>query len=499
MVIRSILKLYLIFGISLIYSQTYEDVLRYNSYNYEGTSRFNSMGGAFGALGGDLSAISINPAGSSIFLESEFGVTLNYKNNEIRNNFNNNQSISKEDLVSFNQVGLVLVYENRKSKFSFGYNMNRFNDFNDSFMFSGKNNNGIDKYFLYYADGLSSSDLSVFDGESIQSVYKFLGDSYGYGDQQAFLGYQSYLINEVDELPNNYISNTLYTSLNQLLSIDRKGDHLVHSLNFSTFYNDYLYLGLNFNFHSITFEEYKFFKESNYSNNSPIKRVQFEENLFALGEGFSIQFGSLLKFNNLRIGLSYTSPSFLKFDEETSQYIESDILEDDNLKTISVDPNTINLFEEYRLTLPSKSMFSLAYIFGSKGLISFDYELTKYNNSKFDDNNGRDSYLKSMNTKIKNNFKGLSKSIRIGGEYRIKNYTLRSGYLLYEGPDSFIDNEISGLSVGLGINYGYFNIDLSLAKSNNFYDNRLYNRGLTSSYSIDKDIITFSTTFTMKL
>ena len=33
----------------------------------------------------------------------------------------------------------------------------------------------------------------------------------------------------------------------------------------------------------------------------------------------------------------------------------------------------------------------------------------------------------------------------------------------------------------------------------NYYDNRLYNRGLTSSYSIDKDIITFSTTFTMKL
>ena len=115
MVIRSILKLYLIFGISLIYSQTYEDVLRYNSYNYEGTSRFNSMGGAFGALGGDLSAISLNH-GSSIFLESEFGVTLNYKNNEIRNNFNT-INLYQEDLVSFNQAGLVLVYENRKSSF----------------------------------------------------------------------------------------------------------------------------------------------------------------------------------------------------------------------------------------------------------------------------------------------------------------------------------------------------------------------------------------------
>ncbi|GIS00332.1 MAG: hypothetical protein CM15mP102_11520 [Flavobacteriales bacterium] len=53
------------------------------------------MGGAFGALGGDLSSISINPAGSSIFLDSEFGVTLNYKNQEIKNIFNNSQSLSK--------------------------------------------------------------------------------------------------------------------------------------------------------------------------------------------------------------------------------------------------------------------------------------------------------------------------------------------------------------------------------------------------------------------
>ena len=57
--IKFIFKIYLIFGITFSYSQTYQDVLRYNSYNHEGTSRFNSMGGAFGALGGDLSSISI--------------------------------------------------------------------------------------------------------------------------------------------------------------------------------------------------------------------------------------------------------------------------------------------------------------------------------------------------------------------------------------------------------------------------------------------------------
>ena len=123
--------IYLLLGISATYSQTYEDVLRYNSFYHDGSSRFNSMGGAFGALGGDLSSISINPAGSSVFLESEFGISLNYKSQEIDNSFNSSLSSSKDDLISFNQAGFVLVYENRKSKFSVAYNMNRLNDFKD--------------------------------------------------------------------------------------------------------------------------------------------------------------------------------------------------------------------------------------------------------------------------------------------------------------------------------------------------------------------------------
>ena len=45
-----------------------------------GSARYISMGGAFGALGGDVSAISDNPAGSSVFLNTEIGGTINYNN-----------------------------------------------------------------------------------------------------------------------------------------------------------------------------------------------------------------------------------------------------------------------------------------------------------------------------------------------------------------------------------------------------------------------------------
>ena len=141
------------------FSQTYEDVLRYNSFTYEGTARFNSMGGAFGALGGDVSAISINPASSSVFIDSEIVISLNYKNQKINNILNNSMSESKNDYFSYGGIGAVLVYENRKSKLSVGYNLKLLSDYNNSFNLTGNNNNGIDSYFLYYADGIPYEDL----------------------------------------------------------------------------------------------------------------------------------------------------------------------------------------------------------------------------------------------------------------------------------------------------------------------------------------------------
>ena len=41
-----------------------------------GTARFMAMGGAFTALGGDLSTLTQNPAGIGVYRRSEIGATL---------------------------------------------------------------------------------------------------------------------------------------------------------------------------------------------------------------------------------------------------------------------------------------------------------------------------------------------------------------------------------------------------------------------------------------
>ena len=99
---------------------------------------------------------------------------------------------------------------NRKSKFSIAYNLSVLSDFSSSYNLSGNNNNGIDSYFLHYADGIPYEDLLIYDDETTQSVYNYLGDNYGFADQQAFLGYQSYIINQSGEDYTNYISNSKY-------------------------------------------------------------------------------------------------------------------------------------------------------------------------------------------------------------------------------------------------------------------------------------------------
>lgn len=59
------------------------DALRYSLLDNNGSARVQAMGGAFSALGGDVSSIGINPAASAVFLDSQgsFGFGLNTQNN----------------------------------------------------------------------------------------------------------------------------------------------------------------------------------------------------------------------------------------------------------------------------------------------------------------------------------------------------------------------------------------------------------------------------------
>lgn len=58
------------------FAQSGFDAYQLSQSDLRGTARFMSMGGAFTALGGDMSSLNQNPAGIGIYRKSEISATI---------------------------------------------------------------------------------------------------------------------------------------------------------------------------------------------------------------------------------------------------------------------------------------------------------------------------------------------------------------------------------------------------------------------------------------
>ena len=149
----------LIFSFSLN-SQSLNDFLKISLDNPIGSARFESMGGAFGALGGDLSAINVNPAGSAVFNDNQYEITLSNSKKSTKSYFYSDTSTKSKNKFSGNQGGGVWVFKNygggNVNKISFSVNAQTNNSYYDNFEIKGRNqSNSIDKFFLNNSDGVT--------------------------------------------------------------------------------------------------------------------------------------------------------------------------------------------------------------------------------------------------------------------------------------------------------------------------------------------------------
>ena len=476
------------FTFSAAQSQEIIDAVRYAQDNLSGTARFRAMGGAFGALGGDLSSINVNPAGSAVFSNNQIAVTLssfNAKNNS--NYFGTNTSIS-DNSFDLNQTGGVFVFKNQNSnnnwkKISFSINYENTNNFDNSIFSAGVNpTNSVDGYFLSYANGVP---LSVLDN----SNYGELDN----GGQQAFLGYQAYIINPVDNTnPNNsqYVSNiTSGGNYYQENGIYTNGYNGKLSFNMATSYQDKLYFGINLNSHFTDFYRSTSFYER---NNNPlsldytVKNLRFDNNLYTYGTGFSFQIGVIGKITtNTRLGLAYESPTWYNLSDEFSQNLAAvSANSGGQLPADVVDPQLVNYYAPYKLQTPSKFTGSFAQIFGKTGLISIDYSIKNYGNTKFQPKN--DVYYRGLNSEM-DNILSTSGELRIGAEYKIKEWSLRGGYRFEEGPykNSNTIGDLNSFSGGVGYNFGVFKLDVAYAYAERNSQQGFFTQGFTDGAKIN--------------
>jgi len=440
-------------------------------------------------LGGDLSSLNINPAGSAVFNNSLLSLTgSNYNVKNDSRYFNSSASASLNSL-DLNQVGGVFVFKSTNSgspwrKLALAFNYDMIKNFDDDLFVTGNSDQGIDNYFLNMANGVPFGPLLIQDDEFIEEAYLDIGASLGFVDQQAFLGYYGGIIDPVDfEDDNNtdYISNAGYSNVIQDYSQTTSGYNSKFTANLASQYGDNLYLGASLNIHSVFLDKLTQLSERGFDAGSEIQSISFDNLLRTQGNGFSFSLGAIGKLTEFfRIGGSYQSPTWYNLSDETSQQIYSD-LADSDISYINF--NIINVFEEYTIKLPGKLTGSLAMIFGQNGLISFDYSYQDM--SKAELRPGSDPSFASENDYISNTLSTVS-TFRLGGEYRIKALSLRAGYRFEQSPyaNGGTIGDLNGYSGGIGYNFGGSRLDLSYNHSTQDISKQLFDVGLPTPANI---------------
>ena len=472
--------------VTLSYSQeSIEDGLRFAQSNLNGTARFKSMGGAFGALGGDLSSMNINPAGSVIFANNQIGVSLSNANISNKSNYFGTENTKNKSAIDLNQFGGVFVFKNSNSnwnKMAFSVNYENTKNLDNSVRFSGNNPyNSVGNYFLSYANGVYLGDINTY---SFSQLY--------YNEQQAYLAYNAYVINPVVNNPSNYLydsnvpAGANYYQQNEIKSTGYNGKL---SINFATQYKEKLSLGININSHFFDYtRSTSFFERNDYVNtttNDYVKRVYFNNDFHSYGSGVSLQLGAIVKpTKEVRIGLSYESPTWFKVVDETTQNVTA--VSGNNTGELNPDvsnPNTTMILPEFKLKTPSKFTGSLAYVFGKRGLISLDYSMKNYNKISFKPKS--DAVFNEINIA---NTKMLTSSsdLRLGAEYKIKLISLRGGYHWEQSPykNHLNMGDSTTYSGGIGYNFGATKLDLAYSHSKNYYNQQMFSQGLTDGAKI---------------
>lgn len=426
----------------ILNGQNQVDALRYTQTFNSGTARSVGMGGAFGALGGDFSSISQNPAGLGVYRGSEFTFTPElYYNLSTSRYLNNTEEDYKYDF-RFGNLGYVTSFDFKNEKGlisgSFGIGYNKLNHYGENIFISGINrNSSLADDFTWTANDRGPADLQdlepfseglFYDGGIIEL------------DGEGFYGITPAML---DTLGN--------VNIEQKNSIYRTGIMNDWVVAFALNFNHKFYFGASLDIIPVEFTERSAFKESSALNGS--EYYTYNESLTASGTGFGAKIGFIVKpVTQLRLGLAYHSPIAYRISEvyDADLYSNIDGFED-YYKPVDAEGYLIDYgSSDYQVMTPARGIASLGLILGKFAILSSDLEYIRYSRVRL--NNASDGYdFDIENDDIRRIYKD-NFNLKTGLEIRAGMVYLRGGFGYYGSP--FKDSEANANAYKLSYNGG---------------------------------------------
>lgn len=433
------------------------DAMRYSQLTFGGTARFASMAGSMGALGGDISTLSFNPAGIAIFKKTELSISPSVFSQTTTSTYNGSTSSDRKLNFNLGNIGLVASINLMSDKnttgwenINFGFGYNRTNNFHNRMDIESDNkNNSLLDAFVQDANGNNPTNFDAFSTD---------------------LAWQTYLINpdSVGVLQYNHVVPNY--GIKQHKSVETTGSMGETVISFGGNYKSKLYLGATFGILRTRFSEESSFEETDEKDTiANFKSFKYTQYLSTQGNGVNLKVGAIYRPNDwARIGVAFHTPSSISLRDNYSSEMSSDL---DGYKYDTVSPEGSY---DYRITNPYRAIGSVGFVIKKIAIINAEYEYVDYSFAQL---HATENVFGDVNKLIRTKYKGTG-NLRIGGEVRLDPIALRVGYALYGSPfksNENINANRTSYTAGIGYRQDHFFIDFAYVLTKYTEFNYLYN------------------------
>lgn len=447
----------------------FRDALRFSQHQIGGSARFQALGGAGTALGGDISSVQANPAGLGFQRRSEYTFTpmlgVSSTNTQYRifpNDQNPTQTADSRTTFGLPQLGVVLAggYDGDETKAfrggAFSFSVSRVNDFNRQFSYEGVNNATSIIDFAYTEASRRNISWEAVQREINQdrpnSLYSLF--TYAY-----LIDFDSSQLDQNPPVRNLYYSRWAddpRVTRRQGETITQKGRQYDISLAYGANFLDKFYIGATLSIQAASFEQsrnyYERMSNTGMGDNAifAFNTLSLTDNWDATGAGFNARIGMIYRpIENLRIGLTAQTATRLGLTENFQTQLEvnynnifiqyNELRADGSISTRitsqrvnTVRARTPNSRFSYALRTPARYTLGIAYVFGKRGFVTLDAEYIAYNRATLSNPSPSFSFGPDNNT-IAAVYRPVL-NLRGGAEVRLGQWRVRGGAAYYPDP-----------------------------------------------------------------
>jgi hypothetical protein len=442
-------------------AQDEQDLLRLSSAEGSGTARSLGTAGAQGSIGGDFSAVGVNPAGLGKYSKSEFVFTPSFKQFSTTSTFEGSSNKENGSKTAIENLSLIVTRNNRDQRnnksartTSFGFGFNKIADYNSDYGYGAKN--------------IKSSIVNAH----IENLNNY-GGAADLTNQSAtpqqFLAYQTGLIGIVG---NNLVSNVPSTSgIYQGKQVSTTGATNELSAVIASNFKERFLFGASLGIPMIKYNRITQYKEENQNNlSSNFVSSIATENLSVSGSGINFKLGGIFLLNQFRIGAAFHSPTNYVLTDAVS--FDQSATYNNGIRQESADSAPFR----YDVNTPSKAIISGSYIIKNRGFISLDLDRINYSAAKLKLAEADFKAYENAVNNVASNIYKVANNIRLGVEYKIKDISLRGGYASQGSPftsTNRLKDATQSIGGGIGYRANSFFVDAGYRVSLN--KNKVYN------------------------